>query len=525
MKAQLPRACPRKIPALGRGSAASAACLLRCLILALGGALMSPGPLLAGVEVGRILVKNGTLFTLQAGETHPQRGFLLAGEDGKILRVGYGEPPPGIRAEQVVDATGKMVIPGFVSAHSHLYQAVLRGLAVDKPLGDWVDEVKRYSTKAPPSDRYYATLYGCYDFLRHGITTAFNFNDANGEPELDAEALNAELASGMRFVHGYCLPMRGTREGRLRDFESFYSYSRAFAGKRTTFLALALGGYACFNNDRDYIMLEGEIMAKYGLFNQAHYLEPADPAQVQAQRSKFGLFAESGELGPRLSFGHLVHADDAILSRIAAAGAGMVWNPLSNGRLGSGAPDIPKIRRLGIRVGMGVDGQASADIADPFENMRSGLYSMRARYEDAAILTAPRRPRVPHAGRRGRDRRFRAGRQPREGKIRRLPHHRPAPDGDRARVRPVRHARPGLRNAEHRAGVRGREARRRERGQHQSRFRPRLRRGECEDGKAQGGRLGAGLEVGPWARRAALTLSGAFGRPSVSSQSPAGNTG
>lgn len=387
MKAHPPRACPRKIPAPDRGTAASAARAVRWLILALCGALFSPGPLKGGVEVGRILVKNGTLFTLQADETSPQRGFLLAGEDGKILRVGYGDPPPGIRAEQVLDATGKMIVPGFVSAHSHLYQAVLRGLAVDKPLGDWVDAVKRYSTKAPPADRYYATLYSCYDLLRHGITTAFNFNDSNGEAEIDAEALNAELASGMRFIHGYCLPMRGTRESRLRDFESFYSYSRTFAGKRTTFLAIALGGYACFNDDRDYIMLEGEIMAKHGLFNQAHYLEPADPAQVQAQRSKFGLFAESGELGPRLSFGHLVHADDAILSRIAAAGAGMVWNPLSNGRLGSGTPDIPRIRGLGIRIGMGVDGQASADIADPFENMRSGLYSMRARYEDAAVLS------------------------------------------------------------------------------------------------------------------------------------------
>src|ERR1700722_11418345 len=72
MKAHRPWACPRKIPARGRGMAASTACALRCLILALCGALMCPGPL-RGVEVGRILVKNGTLFTLEADETRPQR--------------------------------------------------------------------------------------------------------------------------------------------------------------------------------------------------------------------------------------------------------------------------------------------------------------------------------------------------------------------------------------------------------------------------------------------------------------------
>jgi cytosine/adenosine deaminase-related metal-dependent hydrolase len=65
----------------------------------------------------------------------------------------------------------------------------------------------------------------------------------------------------------------------------------------------------------------------------------------------------------------------------------MSWNPLSNGRLASGVADIPKYRKLGIRVGMGVDGEASADLADPFENMRTGLYAIRDKYESATIMS------------------------------------------------------------------------------------------------------------------------------------------
>ena len=339
----------------------------------------------AEVEVGRILVRNGTLFTLQPGETNPRKGYLLAGEDGKILRVGYGDPPPGIRASQVLDASGMFVMPGFVSAHNHLYQSAMRGLASDQPLGGWLDAIRPYRTQGPPEDHYYQTLAGCFDLLRHGITTAFNFNDADGQTGIDVQGFSAELASGLRFVHGYCLPVGGTRQSRSADFDGFYAYTRRFS-RRSAFLALALGGYSCIAPDKDYAMLEGEIMARYGLYNEAHYLEPAAPAQVAAQRARFGWFADSGELGPRLSFGHLVHADDAILSRIAASGAGMVWNPLSNGRLASGTPDIPKFMRLGIRIGMGVDGQASADVADPFENMRAGLYVIRARSEDPAAL-------------------------------------------------------------------------------------------------------------------------------------------
>jgi cytosine/adenosine deaminase-related metal-dependent hydrolase len=66
----------------------------------------------------------------------------------------------------------------------------------------------------------------------------------------------------------------------------------------------------------------------------------------------------------------------------------MSWQPLSNGRLGSGIADIPKYLKLGLKVGLGVDGEASADIADPFENMRMGLYSIRSSYGHASVMQA-----------------------------------------------------------------------------------------------------------------------------------------
>ena len=49
--------------------------------------------------------------------------------------------------------------------------------------------------------------------------------------------------------------------------------------------------------------------------------------------------------------------------------------------------DIPKYKRYGLQVGMGLDGQASGDLSDPFENMRMGLYATRMKYESAAVLT------------------------------------------------------------------------------------------------------------------------------------------
>jgi cytosine/adenosine deaminase-related metal-dependent hydrolase len=96
---------------------------------------------------------------------------------------------------------------------------------------------------------------------------------------------------------------------------------------------------------------------------------------------------DSGLLSKQLIFGHFIHTNSFILAESAKAGVAMSWNPLSNGRLASGVADIPAYLKAGIRVGMGVDGEASADLADPFENMRTGLYAVRDKYENAAIMS------------------------------------------------------------------------------------------------------------------------------------------
>ncbi len=130
---------------------------------------------------------------------------------------------------------------------------------------------------------------------------------------------------------------------------------------------------------------EARVMRELGIGNQQHYLEPAVDQYVEA--SKFRWFLDSGMLGPNLVWGHFVHPNAFILEQTAKYHVGVSWNPLSNGRLASGVADIPTYLKMGIHVGMGVDGEASADRADPFENMRMGLYAVRAKYENAAVLS------------------------------------------------------------------------------------------------------------------------------------------
>ena len=106
-----------------------------CLLIALAGAALvfaqaqAPAP-------AKLVVKNAFILTMAAGQREPVKGYLVVGEDGRLLTVSAGDPPPGLQAAQSLDAGGHWVIPGFISAHSHLWQSAFRGLGADQTLMD-----------------------------------------------------------------------------------------------------------------------------------------------------------------------------------------------------------------------------------------------------------------------------------------------------------------------------------------------------------------------------------------------------
>ena len=345
-------------------------------------------------ETARLVVKNARLFTMAEGKKEVFTGYLVVDNEGKLTAVAAGEPPSGLRARETFDAHGHWIIPGFLSAHSHLWQAAFRGIAADQTLPGWIDGLYyQKASKATPEDFYWFALDGALDHLEHGITAAYNFNYGGAlrglckENDCDQYEYKAEIDSGIRFVHGYQQDRISVTDrlpqarARLKEFLDWVNAQP----KNSHFLSVMLNGSTSFNETYDQAVAEKAMMDEFHVGNQSHYLEPPDT--VAAEQAKFKWFEESGLLGPTLYFGHFIHTNDAILTKVAAAHSGMSWNPLSNGRLASGVADIPKYLKMGIRVGMGVDGEASADLADPFENMRTGLYAIRDKYEDATIMS------------------------------------------------------------------------------------------------------------------------------------------
>jgi 5-methylthioadenosine/S-adenosylhomocysteine deaminase len=331
----------------------------------------------------RLLIENALLMTMAPGQEEAFVGYVAVGADGRVTAIGPGAAPEGLSAISTYDAAGKFVIPGFISAHSHVWQTAFRGLAADQLVRDgWREAVySEMAVQSKPEDFYWYTLHGLLDHAIHGITSVYNFTyGTRGAGEFAKQQWRGSIDSGVRFIHSYARSRDVSADEQRAELAAFMEFAHPQADV-PTFLRMSIAGTA---TPAEAVALDKEFMERFDMSNQTHFLE--HPRQKPEQQATFANIEATGVLGPDLSFGHFIHTTEPMLKASAAAGTGMSWNPLSNGRLASGIADIPKYLTMGLKVGMGVDGQASADLPDPFENMRMGLYMIRAKYESALVM-------------------------------------------------------------------------------------------------------------------------------------------
>jgi 5-methylthioadenosine/S-adenosylhomocysteine deaminase len=144
----------------------------------------------------KLVVTNAYIFTMAADQRAPFHGYLVVGDDGKLIAVAAGNPPASLKAATVWNAEGHWVVPGFISAHSHLWQSAYGGLASDQTLLGWIDALYgKAVTQASAEDLYWFTLEGGLDHLRHGITATYSFN-YGGHSRDQSEAFNEQTFRG-----------------------------------------------------------------------------------------------------------------------------------------------------------------------------------------------------------------------------------------------------------------------------------------------------------------------------------------
>ncbi|MFT4235606.1 MAG: amidohydrolase family protein [Microbacterium sp.] len=351
-----------------------------------------------------MLVTNARLITIPTGTDDPgyiERGWMRV-EDGRIAAIGEGDAPPA--ADEVLDVNGAFVAPGFVSSHSHLFTSGLRGLGVTETLYGWCDSMLGFTAHLTADDMYWSTLHGALDFLSNGVTTAYNFTDplqaweamvegsrAGGAPlrGIDYHTRQADgcLDAGIRFVDSIAMDVTAGTDADIWDrFAASVAHTRAL--DQDLALGASIMGQVQWSPRTEAAAFEVEAMRRFGVTNQAHFLE--SPETIELQQAKFAYYRDAGALGPDMMFGHFIQTTPEIIRTVADAGASMSWQPASNGRLASGVALVPEMLDLGMRVGMGLDDQACTDISDPWGNMRAGIFLQRARTKDPLSMTPER---------------------------------------------------------------------------------------------------------------------------------------
>jgi len=349
-----------------------------------------------------LLVKNATFITMAAGGETPFQGYMVVDEQGRITAIEEGVAPATVQAARVLDASGKVIAPGFISAHSHIYMSPLRGLGHDQNLYGWFKAWDYYLRHTTAEDVYWFTLHGSIDFLRNGITTAYDFTypgvveELTDDPSqaqvpgfikpgpIEENQIRAKVDAGLRFIDSVWIPEIGSDEDIKARFAKLWQWSQPQM-EHPLFMKMAISGAQQFNPTPRTARLEAYFMKQYGLINQSHFLE--SPNAVPEQQEKFAWYDEAGVLGPNMIFGHFIHTNDEILARVVETGARMSWQPTSNGRLADGIADVVRYQELGIPVAVGLDDQSCTDVSDPYQNMRIGLYTMRALHESAQVMS------------------------------------------------------------------------------------------------------------------------------------------
>jgi 8-oxoguanine deaminase len=303
-------------------------------------------------------------------------------ENGRIAAIGDLRPMPG---EEVVDASGCVVYPGWVNTHHHLFQGVMKAApaGIGLPLLGWLREVPyRFWKRLDEDAMRTAARIGIAQMLLSGTTTLadhhYLFGAALG---YDPTAMLFEEAG--RFGMRYVLCRGGATRSRSLDtsevavmptepIDEFLAaveatvqryHDPAPASMRRVAIAPATPFWSCEPGQLEQFAAAARGM---GIRLHTHLSETLD--YLSFAREVHGctpveFMAGHGWLGDDVWFAHLVHVSDAEIGLIARTGTGVAHCPQSNCRLGSGIAPIPALDRAGAVVSIGVDG-ASNEAAD-----------------------------------------------------------------------------------------------------------------------------------------------------------------
>lgn len=324
----------------------------------------------------RILLRGGWLVTM-VPDSEPARGDLLI-EDDRIAAVGQLDD---VSDAQVVDAGQRIVLPGLVDTHRHMWQSALRAVACDWTLGQYFARMRgRLGGVFRPEDTFAGTLLGMVEALDSGITTVVDWShNLNGPDHADA-AWEALQQGGGRALFSYGATndqaLRKDLSPNTRDVARLRNGVGSDDGARVT-LGMAVRG-------PEYSPIE-TCVADWALARELGL--PVTVHVGGGLRGTQGGVAELGArglLGPDTTYVHCNMLSDRELDMIARAGGRASVSPEVEANMGHGAAATARLRSRGIPTGLSADVCTNVG-GDLFGAMRVAIALQRGADHAAAL--------------------------------------------------------------------------------------------------------------------------------------------
>jgi cytosine/adenosine deaminase-related metal-dependent hydrolase len=324
--------------------------------------------------MGRILIKSGMIVTLDDRVADLPRGDVLI-EDDRIAAIA---PVLDAADVEIIDASGAIVMPGFVNAHIHTWQTGLRGIAADWTIGEYLHNM--HAAIAPafaPDDIYVSNLMGALNQLGSGVTTMVDWCHNNPTPDHSDRAIDGLLESGIRavFLHGSPKPDPRPGQPHFSEIPHPRAEIERLArdrlpgrdGRVTLGMAVLGPAYSTYDVSRHDVALAREL----GMLCSMH----VGGGQMRVPDGFPRLVAE-GLVGPNLNVVHGNNLADAQLEPLLDCGASVTVTPEVELQMGFGDCLTGRVRRLGAAPSLGSDVE-SAIGSDMFTTMRMALQAQR----------------------------------------------------------------------------------------------------------------------------------------------------
>lgn len=316
-----------------------------------------------------------------------------------VAAVGAGLAAP---ADEVIDARTLFVYPGLVNTHHHLYQYFTRNLKAVQGLElfDWLTALYDLWAGLDAETVYCSSMAGMAELMRFGCTTCFDHHyvfPAGQDGLIDAQFAAAE-ALGIRMHASRGSMSLSKKDGGLppdsvvQQVDPILKDSRRLVEtyhdpSRFSMRQVVLAPCSPFSVTADLLKESAALARALGVRLHTHLCETKDEERftLEAVGLRPYAYMESlGWTGPDVFFAHGIHFNDAELHALAATQTGVAHCPCSNMKLSSGVMRLPEMLRLGVPVGLAVDGSASNDASNLLEELRTAYLLHRLTSGDAA---------------------------------------------------------------------------------------------------------------------------------------------